>query len=296
MTTTPLDSDQRPDETAGQRPGKIADLVLLTGALAVAVFTFVISFVGLHDYGHRLMGLTPKLAVLVPLGVDAFSILGIIATVRLAAAPWRVRLYAWTVFLVPGALSVAGNLAHADVRSLTKAGTAGVAVAPVLLALAAHLVVVTLRHTRHQDSSAPAAESVSEQVSAPTEVDGDEETGQRRTAHNATPDSVKLAAVARLLAGADPAEVAASAGVSRKTVQRWTDQIATAARRPGQRPVSGPAAPDGEAPPASPWAEPPTAPTADDVARHLTDVLEGVNHNRAAARNGATVLTSGSTS
>src|SRR5690349_646793 len=126
-------------------PTQLVFRAMIVGTVAVAAFMFVLSFVGLRDYGVRLMLLGNVLAPLVPLGVDVFSVVGIAATYLLRRAPWHVRLYAWTVFLVPAALSVAGNLAHGEARGLVRAGLVGAALPPVLLALSVHLVVVTRR-------------------------------------------------------------------------------------------------------------------------------------------------------
>lgn len=160
---------------------RVAFVSLIGFTIAVAAATFALSFYGLNDYGRRVMALPSQLSWLVPIGVDLFSMCGISATYMLRTAPVRVRLYAWSVFLVPTALSVAGNLAHAEHRGLTRAGMAGAAVVPAILALATHLVVVVRRYVdpTASDTGPDTAAAVNERLvaadlaAAEGEADGD---------------------------------------------------------------------------------------------------------------------------
>jgi hypothetical protein len=127
----------------------VAAWVLFGCALVVAVVTFVLSFHGLNDYGHKVAGLA-NLSPLVPLGVDGLTVTAIAATFLLAHASFRQRAYAWTVFFVANGASVAGNLSHADARHLSWQGSIGAAAWPLLLTLASHLAIVTRRHLMGQ--------------------------------------------------------------------------------------------------------------------------------------------------
>ena len=259
MTTPPTDSAADSPTTATP----IVYWLLIAGTIAVAAFTFVISFVGLRDYGVRLMGLSPQLANLVPLGVDVFSLCGIAATYLLARAPARIRLYAWTVFLVPAGLSVAGNLAHAQARDLASAGMVGAAAAPIVLALAAHLVVVVrrqlLRDSLPASQPTPTSEPSFTQPSAPETLSPAEaEAAQPRRPHNATPDEVRLLALRLLDDGADFAQAATEVGVTARTVQRWFDERVAAVKVRSRRPRAGRrnGQPGGDTPVTAPPADP----------------------------------------
>src|SRR5262245_44305778 len=117
-------------------------LVAFTGI--VGADTFTLSFSGLDDYGRRVAHYG-NLSPLVPIGVDGLTLVAIAATSLLRRAPWHIRAYAWFVFIVAMGLSVAGNLSHAVADRLTWQGELGAAVPPLLLALASHLMVVTIR-------------------------------------------------------------------------------------------------------------------------------------------------------
>lgn len=224
---------------------------LLVCTVLVAAVTFALSFYGLEDFGRTGMQLPVPLSWLVPIGVDLFSLCGIAATYLLRDANWRVRLYAWAVFLVPTGLSVAGNMAHAQHRQMDSSGVVGAAVAPVLLALATHLVVVVRRHL--QADTDPDMDEGTDidpypQVSGPADVDG--------------ADSEEVTQMARALVvrrrGGTVAEQAAAAGVAERTVRRWFEQPSG---RPGRRPVSRRATPTRHAPADS---KPDTAPALED--------------------------------
>jgi hypothetical protein len=126
---------------------------LLTFTLLVGAVTFVLSFHGLDNYGAALAGLG-GLAFLVPLGVDGLTLVAVAATYLLREAPWHVRAYAWLVFAVAIAASVAGNLSYAASRHLTPAGMVGAAAWPILLAFASHMVIVTRRWMERRPSVA----------------------------------------------------------------------------------------------------------------------------------------------
>jgi hypothetical protein len=129
---------------------RVALAALLASALLVAAVTFVLSFHGLSDYGFRVAGFG-SLSPLVPVGADGMALVAVAATFLLRHARLRVRLYAWSVFAVAVASSVAGNLSHAASRHLATEGMIGAAVWPVFLAMASHLVIVVRRELdRHR--------------------------------------------------------------------------------------------------------------------------------------------------
>lgn len=141
---TPSDTSDSPTKA------RVAFWALLFFTFIVAVVTFVLSFHGLDDYGHRVADTGP-LSPLVPVAVDGLTLVAVAATMLLRHAAWHVRAYAWFVFAVAVGLSIGGNLAHAASRHLTLAGKAGAAASPILLALASHLVIVTMRAIEKAD-------------------------------------------------------------------------------------------------------------------------------------------------
>jgi hypothetical protein len=231
---TDTDAPDRPERD----PLRVAFAVLICCTVLVAVVSFALSFYGLNDYGHRVMALPRWLSPLVPAMVDLFSLCGIAATYLMRRAAYRVRVYAWAVFLVPTGLSVAGNLAHAESRALVHAGLAGAAAAPVILALATHLVVVVRRHLetdtgpdmiRDLDPMPVWPEFEQVMPDVPVLVNGN----GHRPAVDTSSDSAQARALTLLL---DPrvertvSEVATEVGVDPRTVQRWADRVHERAR------------------------------------------------------------------
>lgn len=240
---------------------------LLGLTVAVGAVTFTLSFVGLRDYGIRVEQLDPWLAPLVPIGVDVLSLCGVAATYLLRQARARVRAYAWLVFGVAVALSVAGNLTHAVARHMSPAGMVGAAAWPILLALTSHLVIVTRRALERGEPRTVAATpdeclcgrydcpecggplsgaSVSPAVSQAAEVsvsDTDVPPVATSPARPASPqprqrrpvardnDITKQSARRRVHAGESCDKVATDLKVSKKTVERWTKDIREARQR-----------------------------------------------------------------
>lgn len=124
---------------------RFAHIALLFFTVVVAAVTFVLSFHGLSDYGARVAGIGGLMSWLVPIGVDGLTLCAVAATFLLRHSQFHVRAYAWAVFGVAVAASVAGNVSHAESRHLAWDGQVGAAAWPVLLALASHLVIVTRR-------------------------------------------------------------------------------------------------------------------------------------------------------
>jgi hypothetical protein len=124
---------------------RVAVWALLGFAIVVAAVTFVLSFHGLDGYGRDVARVGERLSWLVPLGVDGLTLTAVAATFLLRNAAWRVRAYAWFVFVVANGASVAGNLSHGKSQHLSPDGMVGAAAWPLLLALASHLAIVTRR-------------------------------------------------------------------------------------------------------------------------------------------------------
>lgn len=211
-----------------------AALVALVVLIAfVGAITFTLSFHGLDDYGNRVAGLG-RLSPLVPLGVDGLTLVAVAATYLLRFAPWRVRAYAWFVFGVAMALSVAGNLSHANARRLSAEGWAGAAAWPVLFALASHLLIVVRRWmTRLRPALEP-----------DTQPDTNPAADQQESAPNPRPFDPQVYARRRAGAGHATARIGRSlreqygVDVSDKTVGRWTEDIRT--RTNGATPLAAP--------------------------------------------------------
>jgi transposase-like protein len=257
------DSDRDSEPPLGQRATRVVFQFLVYATAGVTLLAFTLSFIGLRDYGIRVEHLNPWLAPLVPLTVDVFSLCGMAATYVVRHDRIRRRVYAWFVFLIPAALSVAGNLAHGEARGLDIAGLVGAAAPPVVLALAAHLLVFARRSTdRGQLPVArPAVSAGPEtvQVSEPVPLSADPEPEQPKRPHNATPDEVRQYALNLVHQGGISVEDAAAAvGKNPRTVQRWLkdeqDEIRARSRKPrpaatgdsdrGQPPTAGDEQPD----------------------------------------------------
>lgn len=120
--------------------------VVGTGLSIVVLCSFVVAFTGMFDFGIRVGQLHPVLAVAAALSVEGLTICTIGATYALRHAPWRMRVFAWFVFVVPLALSVAGNVGHARERGLSISGQVAAGISPMLLALGMHTLVVVARY------------------------------------------------------------------------------------------------------------------------------------------------------
>jgi hypothetical protein len=231
VPTNDADSGQADRKEGRTRTVLIALLVVATAA--VVITAFALSFYGLNDFARRVMKLPTVLAAFVPIGLDIFSLCGILATYLLRHTEWRVRAYTWTVFLVPAGLSIAGNLVHAQHRHLGQPGVVAAALIPVILALATHLVVVVQRHsgpgteasTEEHVCPVPAADE-DEQVTDPDEYPEDAPVSGGPTGNAEGGESAaKARALAVLLDGGDVPAAAEAAGVDPSTVRRWVRRL-----------------------------------------------------------------------
>lgn len=247
-------------DNPARRDSAPLQLVALIGfTVLVAAVTFVLSFHGLDDYGRRVAHMS-RLSPLVPIGVDGLTLVAVMATSILRHAPLHVRAYAWFVFAISVALSVAGNLSHAIADHLTWQGEIGSAAWPMLLAVASHLVIVTLRARERQREGVDAANGTSDatpfatpatpaapvaprQPTRVVEAPGDATVTRDSAPVVATPRAPRPATPRPLSArqprGSDTvirarqmwrdshshAEIAMALGISKKTAERHTEPL-----------------------------------------------------------------------
>jgi hypothetical protein len=227
---TSSDSDMRQHQ--GQR---LAYRALLGATVLVAVVTFALSFHGLNDYGRGVAQLG-WMSFLVPIGVDGLTLVAVAATFLLRHHPARVRAYAWSVFLFANVASVAGNLSHANARNLSWDGAVGAGAAPVLLALASHLAIVTRRALerdtqRHDTATArvrheapapatPPAADVPVATAPPVPVS--RPAGPRRATSKRSGDSIAERVRQMYRDGRSHPEIALALRISKKTAERHT--------------------------------------------------------------------------
>lgn len=228
MTVTPTTDTGRDTASDTADSSRWAYQLLIWATIGVGAVTFALSFHGLYDLLLRVAKLPMPLAILGPLGVDGLTLCAIAATFLLRGAPGRVRAYVWLVFGVATGLSVAGNVVDATVRKLALSGVIAAAVAPILLALASHLVVVARRWMERYPvvAAVPAAEPEPTATGEPDEEHGAEPEQRRK------PTSRQLRATARrrYLAGVPCSKIAADmtaagSATSVKTIERWTKDL-----------------------------------------------------------------------
>jgi len=202
---------------------------LMWFAAGVVLVTFVLSYHGLYEFAAGVVHLPTELAILVPVGVDVFSLCCLAATFLTRDAHWRVRLYCWSMFGFTVAVSIAGNAVYAvsDVQRrasdstvrwgyLQFAAVIGAALWPVFSAGALHLLIVVRRHMERQRDKIKTAV-------AQAHDEADEEERQQARA-------LVLAAE-----GATVPDILVDLGLGydkRRTVERWTRPIRDAVTAP----------------------------------------------------------------
>lgn len=121
---------------------------LIYGGLSAAVIAnIVLSFMGLYDYAHRVMHLSPWVAWLVPVGIDALSLGFMGLTYRMRNAKWHERLYMWLLYFAPTLCSVGANAKHADHRGWSTDAVVVYGLFPVFASLGLHALVFARRKT-----------------------------------------------------------------------------------------------------------------------------------------------------
>lgn len=207
-------------------------LVGFTGL--VAAVTFVLSFLGLYDYGWRVAGVPTWLAWLVPVGVDGLTLVAVAATYALRHEVFRARAYAWSVFAVAVLASTLGNLSHAVARGLTWEGQVGAAAWPALLALASHLAIVAKRHLERGDVAeargathepAATAPATTPRAAAPAARPATRKPAAARQAGGGPVRDKPARARQQYLAGERLASIAVSLGTNKRNVERWTKDL-----------------------------------------------------------------------
>lgn len=203
---------------------------LIGFAAGVVAVTFALSYHGLLEFAHKIVGLPFGLAVLVPVGVDVFSLCCLAATFLTRDAPWRVRFYCWLMFACTVAVSIAGNAVYAawfirrpavataleSWRYLPVAAVIGASLWPAFSAGALHLLIVVRRHMqRERDSARQAAAAIREQQ--------DTEEQQQARALVLAAEGVSISDILEDL----------SLDVDRRrTVERWTKPVRDALTAP----------------------------------------------------------------
>jgi hypothetical protein len=132
-------------------PARLAPIT--TGIVFAAAF--VVSFDALMSLA-RAAGIREILTPAYPLLVDALMATGTVAAVALRTAPLRTRAYCWFLIAAGIAVSVLGNAVHSQAHeSLPWWAAAGASAVPALsLAASLHLLVIVLRHVRHDGHDA----------------------------------------------------------------------------------------------------------------------------------------------
>jgi hypothetical protein len=226
---------------ASLHSSNVARIALLAGLLVVAVVNFSLSFQGLYDFGRNLSQLPVALAAFVPVGVEGLTVCAIGGIYMMRHAPVRIRGFCWFVFVVPVALSIGGNVSHALSRQLVAPAVVASAFWPILLTLATHLVVVTVRHSERvavaaQDLSRVATTTTPKPVATATKPEtprlSQPVAGQpeRRVATTTSDNKDRDYALRRATDGATVSDiymelVANGSDTSRRNVERWTKHI-----------------------------------------------------------------------
>lgn len=214
------------------------DLAALWPAIVVAfvgvlVIAFAMSYHGLFVFGDVIMRWVTGLSIMAPIGVDVFSLVGLLATFLTRDAPWRVRAYCWIAFGLTVALSIAGNaisayaLLDADAARRSEdfawgyrqvSAIAGAAFWPALSAIALHVLIVVRRHLDER------RDRVRQQVAEVRAEQDVEELQQARA----------IVLAAQGVSTTDILEDLSADETKRRTVERWTKPVrdALAQRQP----------------------------------------------------------------
>ncbi len=213
---------------------------LMWFAAGVVAVTFVLSYHGLYENAARVVHLPEPLAILVPVGIDVFSLCCLTATFLLRDAPLRTRLYSWLMFGLTVAVSVAGNAVYAVSDVQRRAGTTdvawgylqlaaviGAALWPAFSAGALHLLIVVRRHMERQRDKA-------RQAAAEAEREAREQAAAIDRAAAAVA-LVKARAIVLAADGATVTEILTKLDLfeaQRRTVERWTKPVRDAMAAP----------------------------------------------------------------
>jgi hypothetical protein len=227
---------QRVDRRPWYAPLFAGDLAALWPAIVVAflgvlAIAFAMSYHGLFVLGERIMGWPVYLCIVAPIGLDVFSLVGLLATFLTRDAHWRVRLYCWGALLFTVALSIGGNAVSAfwlldRVARLADvtfrwgyaqvSAVAFAAVWPVLSAVALHVLIVVRRHLDTRGDRVRQAEEKERAAAEAAKAEEDEE------------QVLQARAIIRAAEGASAAAIVEELGIpesKQRTYERLTKPI-----------------------------------------------------------------------
>lgn len=204
---------------------------LIFFAAGVVAVTFALSYHGLYEFAHTIVNLPYGLAIMVPVGVDVFSLCCLSATFLARDAPLRVRLYCWLMFAFTVGVSVGGNAVYAisDVQRravlepsplrwgyLQVGAVIGAALWPAFSAGALHLLIIIRRHLQRQRDKIKLLSHEAEKAEAVETL-------------------LQARAIKRVVEGATVSDILAELKLpadQRRRVERWTEPIRAALAAP----------------------------------------------------------------
>lgn len=200
---------------------------LIWACLAVVAVTFVLSYHGLFEFGEKIAHQPAPLPAIVPLGVDALSLVALFATFLTSDAHWKVRAYCWLLFGFTVAVSVAGNgiyaMSEVD-RIYRESGldpavqtwgyqqyshVSGAALWPMFSAAALHLLIIARRHLAAKRAKSRNVAQATEQADIAAQLN-------------------RARAIEMVAEGMTCPAIADDLGVPRRNVERWTAGIRAA--------------------------------------------------------------------
>jgi Protein of unknown function (DUF2637) len=134
----------------------IAVVVVITGVALLAVAAFLVSYAGTRDIAMG-AGVSPGLAGLYPLIIDAVLVVACVAALALRGAEWWMQTYAWlSVMFLLALVALVGAVHAAGVSLPHRPTAAAMAAMPwVLFLLGFGLWLCILRHLRAARAEGP---------------------------------------------------------------------------------------------------------------------------------------------
>jgi hypothetical protein len=126
-----------------------AVVIVITGVALLAVAAFLVSYAGTRDIAVA-AGVSPALAGLYPLIIDAVLVVACVAALALRGAEWWMQAYAWlSVMFLLAVVALVGGVHAAGVSLPHRPTAAAMAIMPwVLFLLGFGLWLTMLRHLR----------------------------------------------------------------------------------------------------------------------------------------------------
>jgi len=133
-----------------------AVVIVVTGVVLLAVAAFLVSYAGIRQIAVA-AGVSPALAGLYPLIVDAVLVVACVAALALRGAGWQMQGYAWlSVIVLLAVVAVAGAVHAAGITLPHRPAAAAMAALPwVLFLLGFGLCLAMLRHLRRARAANP---------------------------------------------------------------------------------------------------------------------------------------------